>query len=524
LLKHGGRRTTGQVALALGLAVALSAFYWLPVLAESQYVGLGYGASRGYQDHLLPPADLFSLHLAYPYPTEAGVASTFPLGLIQVLILVTALILPFRVRHQRWATVVFLALALLSALMLTTTSLPIWQLFERGLAFLQYPWRFQALAALATAFLAGALWQQLSRSAFSAPPLRQILAVAAYCCLLIWALWRLPYTPTRPDLSVQAMWQMDRDLGQAGTTWTGEYLPIWVAEQRWALSHPVLEPQPGDDTLPAGQLNLTGVGYARYEFLLDTPPATSLTLHQFHYPGWQSKGQEEVIVSQPAGDLGLAAFDLPPGHGPFITRLGHTPSQLWGTLVSLVAALAVSITLVARSKVRGGKQSLALAACYLLLAAILVASLVLPNGLVRAVKAVNANLEDMAELLAFTTDQTAYRPGDIVTVTLYWRSLRTPGQDYKTFVHLTDAALTRQPSQHDGDPGGGFTPTTRWLPGGLVPDTHPLALPTNLAPGRYLLWAGVYEHDTVRNLAVLSSEAPTADNRVLLGEIEVVAP
>jgi hypothetical protein len=174
--------------------------------------------------------------------------------------------------------------------------------------------------------------------------------------------------------------------------------------------------------------------------------------------------------------------------------------------------------------VRGGKQYLLLAASYLLLAAILVASLALPNGLVRAVNVVNANLEDTAELLAFTTDQTAYHPGDEATVTLYWRSLRTPDQDYKTFVHLTDAAATQQPSQHDGDPGGGFTPTTRWLPGELVPDAHPLALPTDLAPGRYLLWAGMYEHDTVRNLAVRSSEAPTADNRVLLGEIEVVAP
>jgi hypothetical protein len=301
-------------------------------------------------------------------------------------------------------------------------------------------------------------------------------------------------------------------------------LPIWVAEQRWALSHPVPDPQPGDETLPAGQLNLTGVGYARYEFLLDTSQATSLTLHQFHYPGWQSRGQEGAITSHPASDLGLAAFDLPASRSPLITHLGHTPPQLWGTLISLGAALAVSMTLVARSQVRGRKQSLPLAASYLLLAAVLVASLALPNGLVRAVKAVNANLEDVAELLAFTTDQTAYRPGDTATVTLYWRSLRSPDQDYKTFVHLTDAALTRQPSQHDGDPGGGFTPTSRWLPGELVPDTHPLTLPTNLTPGGYLLWAGMYEHDTIRNLAVRSSEAPTADNRVLLGEIEVVAP
>ena len=57
--------------------------------------------------------------------------------------------------------------------------------------------------------------------------------------------------------------------------------------------------------------------------------------------------------------------------------------------------------------------------------------------------------------------------------------------------------------------------------GEVVPDTHHLILPTDLAPGRYLLWAGMYAHETVRNLAVVSADVPTADDRVLLGEIEV---
>jgi hypothetical protein len=109
-------------------------------------------------------------------------------------------------------------------------------------------------------------------------------------------------------------------------------------------------------------------------------------------------------------------------------------------------------------------------------------------------------------------------------VTLYWRALRTLDQDYKAFVHLTDAEVTQQPAQHDGDPGSGFTPTTRWLPGEIVPDIHHLRLPADLEPGRYRLWAGMYEHETVRNLTVLSSDTPAADGRVMLGDIEVASP
>jgi hypothetical protein len=143
---------------------------------------------------------------------------------------------------------------------------------------------------------------------------------------------------------------------------------------------------------------------------------------------------------------------------------------------------------------------------------------------VQATDQVNANLENRVELLAYTTDHAAYHPGDTVSVTLYWRALRQLDQNLKAFVHLTDADLTQQPAQHDGDPNGGFTPTTRWLPGEMVPDTHHLSLPADLEPGLYRLWAGMYEHETIQNLAIVSSEAPAADGRVLLGEIEVNSP
>jgi len=162
--------------------------------------------------------------------------------------------------------------------------------------------------------------------------------------------------------------------------------------------------------------------------------------------------------------------------------------------------------------------------CYLLLAAVLLANLALPNGYLRATNPVNANLEDIVELQAFAADESHYRPGDTVKVTLYWMAMAPLNQDYKTFIHLTDAEVTRQPTQHDDDPGGNFTPTTRWMAGELVPDTHFLTLPGDLPPGRYNLWADMYEYPSVRNLAVLSADAETDGRRVLLSEIQVIAP
>jgi hypothetical protein len=540
LLQERNSRATASVVLASGLALAVSAAHWLPVLVEAQWVGLGHGTSQGYQEHLVSWIALVSLHPFYPYPSGEGTAPTFPLGLIQILTIAAALLLLFRrgqsQRPSRWMIWLFLALALFSAFMLTTASLPVWRVFEWGLAFLQYPWRFQALTALAAAFLAGALVQGMTPlPRQGAPSSRTTAAICAGFLVAtgVWALWRLPVVPMTADPSTEAMWQRDREVGQVGATWTGEYLPIWVTEQRWALSHPTSgDTATGTDTergpYPPGQVKLASVGYTRYDLVLNAAEEVSVALHQFHYPGWQAEDLDGNMVydSQPAGILGLAAFELPPGDGSFALRLALTPAQLWGTLISLVTSLVMVVALVFQTirQPRRARPRLILAGCYLLLATVLVASLILPNGVARSVEQVNANLEGSVELLGLTTDRTSYHPGDTAYITLYWRALRDLDENYKAYVHLTDAALTRQPAQHDGDPGGGFTPTTRWLPGELVADTHALALPGDLAPGRYFLWAGMYEYAAVRNLAVLSAGVPSDSNRLLVGEIEVEVP
>jgi hypothetical protein len=524
LLKRRETRPVGRVALVLILSVALSAFYWLPVLTEAQHVGLGHGTSQGYKDHLLPLAGLVSTSPTYAYQSEPGVPITFSLGLVQVLILVAAFFLPFSAPRLRGPALLFLAVALASAFMLTTISLPVWRAFEGGLAFLQYPWRFEALTALSTAFLAGGLVQWLTGVASTAR-----IAVGVFLLLATgaWALWRLPVSQIMPDFSIEGMWRLDRQLGQVGATWTGEYLPIWVEEQRWALSLSPQEPVSYGEPVPPGQVRLNGVGYTRLDLAADVPQETALVLHQFHYPGWQARWQGKVIPSYPQSSLGLAAFDLPNGKGNLVVRLGFTPGQLWGTLISLSVLVALGVVLLVQSRA-GGPSSLVqtglIAAGHLLPAAVLLGSLILPNGYLRAVEPVQANLEDSVELLAFDADGTAYHPGDTIQITLYWRSLRGLDQDLKTSVQLAGMDVSDPLARHDGDPGGGYTPATRWLPGELVPDRHDLNLPADLAPGRYRLWAAIYDFSTVRNLKVVSAEAPTDGNRVLLGEVEVVSP
>jgi uncharacterized membrane protein len=246
LIQARSREAVGAVAAALVLSVALSAFYWLPVLAESQYVGLSSGVSQGYRDHFLTLGNVLSLDLTYPHPTETGSMPPFPLGLAQIAILVAAIFLAFLRTARQRVTLFFVGVGLVSAFMLTTISEPVWRLCEPVLAYLQYPCRFQALTALATAFLAGALCAAACQALRAVP--RWSLALGFCLVVGAWALWPLSPTPSAPSLSVEKMWQRDLDLARwalpgpasicpSGCKSNAGPLPTLGLSQPWA-THP----------------------------------------------------------------------------------------------------------------------------------------------------------------------------------------------------------------------------------------------------------------------------------------------
>ena len=88
-----------------------------------------------------------------------------------------------------------------------------------------------------------------------------------------------------------------------------------------------------------------------------------------------------------------------------------------------------------------------------------------------------------------TADVTALYVG------LEWQALRRPDSDYSVFVHLVDAS-GRTVSQHDGWPGAGLRPTSRWTEGESVLDYHVVALPQDRQTGEYEIRVGLYQGST----------------------------
>ncbi|MGC9468129.1 MAG: hypothetical protein ACP5HS_06030, partial [Anaerolineae bacterium] len=84
------------------------------------------------------------------------------------------------------------------------------------------------------------------------------------------------------------------------------------------------------------------------------------------------------------------------------------------------------------------------------------------------------------------------RPGDTLSVALYWHALASIDEELKVFVHLLGPDGTIA-AQSDGVPVGWSYPTSAWQVGDYVRDVHVLTLGEEAERGDYGLVVGLYE-------------------------------
>ncbi len=522
-------RSLGALVLGLGLA----AFYWLPVLGEGQWVHLREDFnSTGYQRHLVPLTETISPFLIYRYFPDQGVKAEHPLGLVAAISLILgALAAAWSWQRHRgpWHShAVFLGLvALGSVFMVSLPSLLIWKLLQPFLSMLQYPWRFMALPALGVAGVSatlGLVFQADPSSLDDRRPWLERLAALAlllFLALLITSsLRKLPMASlpvgSENDLTAK-MWAQDTTVGQIGATWTAEYLPIWVGEERWAIPRPRAERSDAEFVeSKVSRCFLTALSYSRIELELEATGNTDLVFHQFYYPAWNAHIDGQAAPVLPAGKLGLAAITVPAGRHKIDFRYEATAFVKLGGGLSVLALLAFVVRLARRSP----KTVISLVTVGL---ALVLAMAMHRRGFeTPSISPRDAKLGEEVRLVGLSLNNARLRPGETLRVKLVWLALKPTREDLKVFVHLLSIPAGRLVGQHDGDPVGGYTPTSRWYPGEIILDDHDITTPKNLSPGKYRLIAGLYRFPTLDRLKVSEGFDSVGDDAVDLGQVEVI--
>jgi mannosyltransferase len=103
----------------------------------------------------------------------------------------------------------------------------------------------------------------------------------------------------------------------------------------------------------------------------------------------------------------------------------------------------------------------------------------------------NLAFAESVTLEGYTLGDGELRPGQILPLTLYWRTDVPLDARYKVFLHLVDEN-GELVAQRDSEPGGGLVLTPTWPEGETIRDNHGLYLPEDLEPGTYTLLLGLY--------------------------------
>lgn len=91
-------------------------------------------------------------------------------------------------------------------------------------------------------------------------------------------------------------------------------------------------------------------------------------------------------------------------------------------------------------------------------------------------------------------------------VTLIWQAENETATSYRVFVHLlgADGEII---SQSDGEPVSWSRPTTSWLPGEILQDSHRLTFPLDAPAGSLSLRIGLYDAETGQRLSTDSGDS-----------------
>jgi hypothetical protein len=136
----------------------------------------------------------------------------------------------------------------------------------------------------------------------------------------------------------------------------------------------------------------------------------------------------------------------------------------------------------------------------------------------------DGNLQFLGYTLKQTSSASSFSSGGNVPIALFFDVDEQPGEDYSLFLHLCRDCEAPPVASFDGQPLEGYLPTSSWLPGKPARVDAAIALPADLAPGRYKLLLGMYRPvDASPNARLqLDGEPNMGAERLLLAEIEVV--
>lgn len=123
-------------------------------------------------------------------------------------------------------------------------------------------------------------------------------------------------------------------------------------------------------------------------------------------------------------------------------------------------------------------------------------------------------------LHGYNLNQMQFKPGDELTLGLFWAADEPVDKSYTIFVHVVtpDGRIV---AQSDSIPVNGSYPTNAWPVAHTIWDEHRLRLGAELLPGSYEIKVGLYYWEDGKRADVLDENGSPVETTVSLGSISV---
>ncbi|MCS6801650.1 MAG: hypothetical protein RMM58_11110 [Chloroflexota bacterium] len=470
----------GGLAGVFAVALSLTAFFWLPFLAElpDTWIGTFRGGVEDFYRSLQPPDRLVQWALQYDYDIVWD--SFIAVGTVQAaLALLGALAVPFLRPGARQRAAFGVALALALALLMTPVSEPFWRSLPIA-SLMTFPWRLQGGMGLATAIAAAALPAAAGRWA----PLPALGLGAA----MVWAsLSSLTPNPLALDdamVSRASATRLDVSGALTGTTSPPQFVPRWVdgPVQKFAVPADAPTQAPAARLAAAEALSFDGW---RYRLRLNIVEPGPLRLRTFYFPGWQATVDGAPVAVEPSGPAGEIALELPAGWHEVTIAFGETPPRRLGEIVSAASLILLLLAGALMLRSRGGRLAARGA-----LAAVLALALLPRAPAAEALTRTDIAFGSSLRLLGWKADYADLDRRGVVRLDLLWLTAEPVGREIRTRLRLLDPAGQAVTVQ-DRLPVYGAAPSSRWLGATIVADSYDLPLPDRLPAGSYRLEVAV---------------------------------
>lgn len=324
-------RLRREAVILVLLGLGLSAFFWLPALAEMKFTNVAsvIGSTADYRDHFVCPGELWNSPWGYGGSAPGCLDGlSFKIGkefLIFALLAAAGIFLYVKNRTARILAAVNIGIFGVSVFLMLPVSAFVWSSIPL-FAYLQYPWRFLTFTALSLSMLvAGMVYLTRSRL------LRWAIAAAGIAALLfIEAKYFVPqYTYGRPA----SAFETDGEIRYRVSGISDEYLPPGIEK-------PASEQSVVRDIIAQSDAYTVGIiqnsdTYKKFEFRSGTD--NRIRINTAYFPGWIYRVNDTYV--QPQLDHGLPVLTVPSGFTVVQMWFTNTPVRTVGNAVSIVSVL-----------------------------------------------------------------------------------------------------------------------------------------------------------------------------------------